>query len=267
MPRIGSLISLGLLLVSFPAFSTSAAGAAAGPGRAITAWGTPTLSDWNGVWRRRSGATGPDIIALPVVPTPLYAPFLQANLQARSRGLETSHVVRCLPAGMPFAASLVYPAEFIVRPNQVNIIYEIGDNRRIRINGTHPDYLEASFRGDSIGRWEGDTLVIDTVAINTRSVISGGARHSNQLRVTERMREISPGVIENHITLTDPVAFAQPVDYTVLYEKAADEVVQEQACEKNVEADELKILYDVFDTLPEPPQPRMNWATGTVVKE
>jgi len=228
----------------------------------VKRWGTPTLTDWNGIWQRAPGrGFAPDIVALPVEPTPAYAPFLRKNQEARTRGLEAGHLARCLPAGTPFYSSLVYPAEFIVRPEQINIIYEIGGDRRIRMNGTHADYIEPSFRGDSIGRWDGDTLLIDTVAITTKTVLSGGARHSNRLRVIERMREVRPNVIENRIRLEDPLALQKPVEYVVTYERApAGETVQEQACERNYEAEVLRNTYDVFEELPEPPQTEVHWS-------
>ena len=227
---------------------------------ATTAWGTPTLTDWNGVWRRVNKPGSVDIMFLKVEPTPLYAPYLKVANEARDKGLETGHFARCLPAGMPMMASLVYPAEFIVRPHQINLLYEIGGDRRIRMNGTHPDYLEPTFRGDSIGHWEGDTLVIDTVALTTTTVIIGGARHSNRMRIIERMREVSPGIIENQLRVEDPLAFMKPIEYTVTYEQAKNESVMEVACEKNVEATEFKNTVDVFEMIPEPEQTVVHWA-------
>jgi len=236
-------------------------------------WDTPTLTNWDGIWVGKRDLPGGRNVpglgkragsALPVEPTPLYAPYLKLDTEALDKGLEVGQVPRCLPPGVPTVDELIYPAEIITLPKEVHIIYELGGDRRIRINGKHPDYLEPTYRGDSIGRWEGDTLVIDTVALTTKSIISGGARHSIQLRVTERLREIAPNVIDVHITMRDPLAFAKPVDYHVTWERAGpNEDIQEQTCDVNHEADDFKNLFDAFDVMPEPPQPDTHWAYAT----
>jgi enterochelin esterase-like enzyme len=228
-------------------------------------WGTPTLTDWNSVW---SSYRGPLVKAggrkLPE-PTPEYAPFMEANRKAIAAHKEVGHGARCLPSGVPGLASFTYPAEIIVRPNEVAILYEYTGYRRIRMNSEHPDYVEPSFVGDAVAHWEADTLVIDTVGITTKTVFDSGfnsiaaARHSNQLHVIERMREVHPGIIEIHIWMEDPRAFVKPVEWVSAIQKTPDEQVNEHICEHSFESDPA-ISFDAFEQIPEPEQSEVHWA-------
>ena len=69
---------------------------------------------------------------------------------------------------------------------------------------------DPTYAGYSTGRWEGDTLVVDTVALSDKSFIDGSSPHSDQMTVHERIRFIEPGVLENQITVNDPVALTEP---------------------------------------------------------
>jgi hypothetical protein len=83
--------------------------------------------------------------------------------------------------------------------------------------------------GDSVGRWEGDTLVVDTTGFNTRTWLNdAGAPHSEALHTVERIRSIRGGqFLEYKMTAEDPMALAKPYTYTRYYEKLNSEIAEE----------------------------------------
>jgi hypothetical protein len=97
----------------------------------------------------------------------------------------------------------------------------IHDTRIIHLDGR--PHLPPEIRlwlGDSIGHWEGDTLVVDTVAIREDALFDTFSPHSDQFTVRERIRFTSPGVLENRITSTDPKALVEPFTSVRTYRKA-----------------------------------------------
>lgn len=123
----------------------------------------------------------------------------------------------CRPYGMPrvMAATPNGPL-FMKEPELILIV--LGDEvRRIYMDGRpHPTAEEDivhSFQGHSIGHWEGDTLVIDTVNVFEGNYDQSDAKHSDQLHIVERIRQIDADTLENEITVEDPVMFTGP--YTV----------------------------------------------------
>ena len=103
--------------------------------------------------------------------------------------------------------------EIIQSPRRVLIIYELDHNiRQIWMDGRgHPPDLEHTWMGDSIGRWDGDTLIVDTVGLRNEPWLDGGGNvHSKQLRMEERYRRLDHNTMLVELTLTDPLAFTRP---------------------------------------------------------
>ena len=79
-----------------------------------------------------------------------------------------------------------------------------------------PGDLQPSWLGSSVGRWDGDTLVVETAGLNSRTWLdASGHRHSEQLRVTERFHRVNFGRMELQLTLDDPETFTKPVTFTL----------------------------------------------------
>ena len=91
-------------------------------------------------------------------------------------------------------------------PTQTYILYEADyESRRIRMNSTHPADLKPRWYGDSIGHWEGETLVVDTIGISTRAQLNfDGIPHTEALHIVERYTVSEPGGPEKQMTLSDP---------------------------------------------------------------
>ena len=119
----------------------------------------------------------------------------------------------CLFPGVPRIMQSPYPMQIVQTPNQVLFLFEYMDMWRAIYTDGRPHHkgVESTFMGDSIGHWEDDTLVIDTVALNDRTWLdTAGHQHSDKLHVTERMRRTGPGTIAYQITVDDPVMYAKP---------------------------------------------------------
>ena len=135
--------------------------------------------------------------------------------------------LQCHPVGMPRLA-MFGTFEIFQKDDRIGIIGEwLGPARVIYFQNTHRKDYFPTFMGDSIGRWEGNTLVIDTVNVEEETFLdSSGFPHSDQFHMIERWT-ISPDgqAITSEWTLTDPKIFKNPFKKTVVYRKknATDE--------------------------------------------
>ena len=121
---------------------------------------------------------------------------------------------RCLPAGLPmmmFGPSTL-GLKIIEEPKMITVLFEELNNfRQIHLDGTHPAELDPSYMGHSVGRWEGDTLVVDTIGFNEDTTLDFmGLPHSDALHVTERFRRVSRDRLEIQVTIDDPKTFTRP---------------------------------------------------------
>jgi hypothetical protein len=174
---------------------------------------------------------------------PPYKPEWAAKYQAlldssRDGKVLVDPTARCLPPGMPRTMSTPFPIEFSVEPKRVLMLFEIGGVRRIPTDGTkHPapiDDIDPTFMGDSVGQWDGDMLVVDTVGLRADTVFdASGAMHSDKMHIVERIRLISPDKLEDHMTIDDPEAFTKPWEVTHVYNRKSDWKIMEFVCEEN----------------------------------
>ena len=119
----------------------------------------------------------------------------------------------CLYPGVPRIMQSPYPVQFVQTGSQLLMLFEYMKMwRMIYTDGReHLKAVDATFMGDSVGNWEGDTLVIDTVGLNDRTWLdTAGHQHSRQLHVIERLRRTGPDTIAYEITVDDPVMYAKP---------------------------------------------------------
>ena len=115
--------------------------------------------------------------------------------------------------------------EIIQTTGKVIILFQFQHEvRQIYTDGReHPKNLELTWNGHSIGRWDGDTLVVDTIGIRDESWLdTGGHEHSTQLHVVERFRRVDADTLEIERTLTDPIALAKPFTVRVVLQFSPD---------------------------------------------
>jgi hypothetical protein len=140
----------------------------------------------------------------------------KAKLDRALAGYFTDAITSCLPHGMPrLMGGIPGPLEFVVTPEMTFILWEYGSqHRRIYTDGRGHLPEEERFptwTGHSIGHWEGDTLVVDTVGMRDDTPYDrSGAPHSDQVHLIERMRLVDKDTLENNMMVEDPVAFTEP---------------------------------------------------------
>lgn len=143
----------------------------------------------------------------------------------------------CKWPGMPQIMTYPYPFEILHTPGRITMIFEAESQvRRIFLNRSEHlpfEELDPSYNGDSIGRWEGNTLVIETVGFHDHTEIPGGYPHSEHMRIVERLRYIGPETIQLDMTITDPLAFREPFNQTIIYSKRPDWRIREYSCMEN----------------------------------
>jgi len=130
---------------------------------------------------------------------------------------EPDTVTRCLAFGLVRFGTM--PMEIIQTPGQITMnLGVLHDIRRIYLDGIgHTIGADPSFNGDSVGRWEGDTLVVETNNVRAATMDRDGVPYSDKLTAVERIRRVSPTRLEIETTLTDPEAFLEPFTFKRAY--------------------------------------------------
>lgn len=141
---------------------------------------------------------------------------------------------RCLPTGVPRRDP--YPSKIIQTPDVVVILYEgnIHSFRQIFMNQQHPKDPEPTWYGHSIGRWEGDELIVDTIGFNGKTWLDmAGHPASEKLHVIERYSRPNLGTLVNRITIEDPVMYSKPLEITQVTPTEASGDLMEYICTEN----------------------------------
>jgi hypothetical protein len=150
----------------------------------------------------------------------------------------------CLPPGPSRAITGPSPFLIVQSPGVVVLLHENhGVYRPIYIDGEHPaDILDyPQFMGHSVGTWDGDTLVVDTIAINERTWLdSYGLEHGLGLRLTERFRRTSPDTLEYVVTYEDPEFYVEPWSLTLELDRLEGGRLIEYVCSEN-ERDRVRL--------------------------
>jgi hypothetical protein len=142
-------------------------------------------------------------------------------------------LTKCYPPGVPRVYFHPYPFEIIHTPKETLLIYEYDHfMRRVKTDGrplpTDPDLL---WMGTSVGRWEGNDLVVETVGLNDKTWLDrSGHQHSTDLKVTERFRRIDRDHMQIDIRMDDPKALAKPWTTTFFYELRPNWELGEISC-------------------------------------
>jgi len=148
-----------------------------------------------------------------------------------------TNAVACLPDGMPGMMTATFPLEILQSRGQITIIEEAYTQvRRILLDRPQKavDDIEPGFYGHSVGHWDGDTLVVDTIGVK-ENVRYQNVPHSKDMRISERMRLVAPDTLWNEITITDPTALEKPWTFTFAYQRMKDYTLLEYICEDNRE--------------------------------
>jgi hypothetical protein len=177
------------------------------------------LPDWRGIWTRGRGgllfnAADPNPKRTSASLTPEYAQkYIKKNADA-DKGVEWDNLSYCLPAGYPRWLTEPFLREFIVTPEQTWWINEQqSEVRRIYTDGrghVPEDEAYALWEGDSIGFWDGDTLVVHTNNVKPGQYQRRQPDYSDKTTTVERIRKTGPDTIEDEIWVYDPEGLTKP---------------------------------------------------------
>lgn len=202
----------------------------------------PQLPNWGGIWRRAPGgsvfsfdASGPN----PRLPnygasaaklTPKYKAAYEAKVERVVKGIEWDRLSYCLPVGMPRFLTEPWLREFFVTPEVTVMIHEqISEVRRIYTDGkqhTPPGEVPPLWEGESIGFWDGDTLVIHTTNLKAGEYQRGQPDYSFKTSTVERVRMTNPTTIVDDITVYDPESLLEPYKASFTFRKVTDPTVR-----------------------------------------
>jgi hypothetical protein len=242
--RINRLLALASILICSTAISAPNA-APQEPGGRGAASSAPDLS---GLWsrlRESAKSHGYDVYVLDFGNTDSpMTPWAAAKYKVTGamyhgndpKTVMSDPVFQCFPPGVPRIYLFNFPVQIIQIPGQVLMLFEYDHFvRRIYTDGRpHDDSQGPLWMGDSIGKWEGDTLVVDTTSFNDKTLIDRvGRPHRDALHVVERVRRIDPTFMEIAFTVDDPKAYTKPWGTRLIFESRPTWNIKEQICEDN----------------------------------
>jgi len=210
-----------------------------------TADGKPNLSapapktqdgkpDLTGIWRNPEGRYLENIAwnGVEVPFQPAAAALYKQRQDTMSKDRPSG---RCLPHGIPDAMLVpATPFKLIQTPGVTVILFENqGRYRQVFTDGRgHPKEMEPTWLGYSVGRWEGDTFVVDTKGFNDQTLIDdGGHPHTDAYHAIERFHRRDFGHLDIEITIDDPKAYTRPWKVTIPFEFFPDMELMESVCE------------------------------------
>jgi hypothetical protein len=164
---------------------------------------------------------------------PAAAELFRQNAVKKSR----SSSAQCLPQGLPRTDINSYaPFKILQTPGVIAVLYEVDNtHRQIYTDGRPlPVDPQPTWGGYSVGRWDGDTLIVDAAGFNDQTWLdSGGHPHSDALRVQERFHRRDFGHMDLTVTVEDPKMYTQPFTIKVVEELLPDTDILESVCNEN----------------------------------
>lgn len=211
------------------------------------------LPEWTGAWgldqasfgKGMAAATGQDLKNPNMAPLSQKWEAMRMSNGAANGGRGPADGVdnnsnKCIPNGMPGLMGAPFAFQFIYTPGEVIILPENNSVRRIFTDGRkHPEDGEATFNGHSIGYWENNVLVVETVNMKSKAEYFMGLKTSGKQRIVERMYRLNPTTMRVDFTVIDPVAFTKPWNFTRTYELSKHGMVEYYCTENNRDSNEF----------------------------
>lgn len=239
-----------MVLVLF-AISSLLYAQSAGQRRLVKNPAAVSSADLSGVWTqypRISGSSGFADFSFGKDEPPM-TPWAEAKYKAAKpvhvggyEGVSDDSTLACFPPGVPRIYLFNFPMEIFQLPGRVIMVYEYGHYvRQIFADGrSHPKDVNPTWMGDSVGKWEGNTLVVDTIGFNDKTWLDQvGHPHSDLLHLVERIRRIAPDMLQIDITFDDPKAYTKPWTGRKLFKLRPDWQITEYICEESFSNKEI----------------------------
>ena len=206
--------------------------------------GHPDLGNAKGSWNPRilanlAGMGNQDPRRSPVdkkVDVP-FQPWAKALYEHNVEDLSKDDPeARCFPPGIPRMNATPFPFQMYQLPDRVIFLYEGGTHiwRVVPLNKPHAKDPNPTFMGDAVGRWEGDTLVIDIIGFNDRTWLDqDGHPHTDALHIVERYTRTDEMTLQYEVTIDDPKAYLKPWSSSYSIPWAPDAELMEYICNEN----------------------------------
>jgi hypothetical protein len=208
------------------------------------------LPDWTGIWVRGPKGVGlrfdpaqPSLQQTTAQLTPEFAQKHREKLERVAKGVEWDPISNCIPPGYPRWLTEPFLREFVLRPDQSLLINEmVNDIRRIYTDGrdhTPPEEAYPLWNGDSIGFWDGDSLVIHTTQLMGGQYQRSQPDYTDEVETVERWRKVDNDTIEAEVTVYDPPALVKPWRVTQRYIRVTTPGIRIRSwvCEENANND------------------------------
>lgn len=188
-------------------------------------------------WPHIRGGASPWIADLR---SPILRPEARAHLSALADQQKAGHAIfdndtLCLPLGVLATLNLFDAIQILQTPSQVIFIYARDHQvRYVHLNRPHAKVVTPSWYGESVGHYEGKTLVVDTIGMNDKTLVDRyGTTHSTSLHTVERYRFSDDGVFQVTVTVEDPATFTTPWTAKGSYRHDPKTVFEEIVCAEN----------------------------------
>ncbi len=192
--------------------------------------------DLNGVWERPyvpdMSRNGKDQQG----PGPLPFTAWGAEVFKNYDPAKFDYTGHCLPQGLTRSVNSPFPLEIFQTSKRVAVLYEAWNVFHVvpTDGRDFPKNLEPTWMGTSIGKWDGDTLVVDTIGFNDKTNLDTvGHPHSDQMRVTERFTRSDDKHIAYEVTIDDPKTYTKPWKNNRTFTLRPDWEIMEYSCEEN----------------------------------
>lgn len=248
-PLKASLLAVGVAVVLGYSTGALAADKSALPGGT---WASiAKLPDWSGAWaltregHEAASKEAHSVSKSGVVGIVPFTPKAANMLLEAQRTDKQVNLARCLPAGVPGAMLHTIMLEWVFTPGRVMMLTENGEVRRIYTDGRPHmalDDLEGSYQGDSIGHWEGKTLVVDTINFPNGTLLKDGyLMATKNTHFVERIFLKDKDHIQIDSVLSDPEIYTKPYAVSRIYQRLAGTEMGEPQCAQAQRDDGLSI--------------------------
>ena len=197
----------------------------------------PRMPDFRGVWTNRWIVNMADgRFAERTVDVPFTEKGRKIYAERTATFQKDDPNFECLPSGLPRAGGTPYPLKIMQTPGEVVFLYEGGLHtfRIVPTDGRAHKADPLTWYGDSVGRWEDDTLVIDVIGFNDKSWLdSSGYPHGEKLHLVERFRKTDLQTLRYEVTIEDPDYYTRPWTTAWIYRWSPTTEIMEYFCTEN----------------------------------
>ena len=217
-------------------FACAALAGAAATAFAQPIYKPPSGQDFGGVWKIEGDHSTLKTLDGKTPPLNKAAAAVYAqHVKARKDGKPDFDTIQtCKPHGFPRILTADYPIEILMEPKQVSFIHEVHHFPRLVYLDMAPPKaadLDPNWMGVSAGRWEGDTLVVESAGVYDKTTLDkAGLPHSTDMQVTERIKKLDANTLEDVITITDPKTYTKPWSTRVTFKRQPGYRIQQYVC-------------------------------------